>query len=58
MACMDHDCRKCGHGWMDNVAYPPCPKCGSLNVSSHFDEEPDRDYTDHFAWSEHPEDDE
>lgn len=39
MACMTHDCLRCGHGDCNNVSRQWCPKCGELMVSS-FDEEP------------------
>jgi predicted nucleic acid-binding Zn-ribbon protein len=43
MACMEHECGACGAVWHDNQMRPPCPLCGSTNVFSTFDEEPDRD---------------
>ena len=58
MACMDHVCLGCGRAEMNNKSGPeqwPCPKCGSEEYSSHFDEEPDHDYPDHVN---HDEDDE
>jgi len=49
MACMEHVCLGCGRGEFNNKSGPaewPCPKCGSEEYSSHFDEEPDHDYPD------------
>jgi predicted nucleic acid-binding Zn-ribbon protein len=43
VACMEHDCAECGATWHDNQRHPACPKCGSTNVSSHFDEYPERE---------------
>ena len=46
MACMDHVCLGCGRAEMNNKPGPeqwPCPKCGSEEYSSHFDEGPDHD---------------
>jgi predicted nucleic acid-binding Zn-ribbon protein len=39
MSCMTHDCRTCGHEWFNNSrAGGLCPKCGSDEVYSTFDE--------------------
>jgi len=38
MACMEHACRNCGHMWFDNSMDRECPKCGSNESVSHFDE--------------------
>jgi hypothetical protein len=40
MACMSHDCRICKAMWFDNQPSGECPKCGSYEVSSFFDEDP------------------
>lgn len=42
MACMEHECRRCGRVWFDNKPSPAC-SCGSTDVSHYFDEEPDYD---------------
>ena len=47
---MDHVCLGCGRAEMNNKSGPeqwPCPKCGSEEYSSYFDEEPDHDYPDY-----------
>lgn len=47
MACMEHQCGRCGWASSDNVPqHPVCPKCGSPSVTRVFDEP--RDYSD--AW--------
>ena len=51
MACMAHDCRVCGMGWFDNQSGGPCPRCGSLDVTSDFDEPPESFEEDFFEWS-------
>jgi len=38
MACMEHNCLKCDHVWFNNRAYDYCSKCGSMQVSHHWDE--------------------
>lgn len=38
MACMSHDCGKCGHMWFNNSSAWSCPKCGSSDVGSFYDE--------------------
>lgn len=37
MACMEHECSSCGTVWFDNGP-GVCPKCGSQDIVSHFDE--------------------
>lgn len=39
MACMSHECGKCGHMWFNNSSAWSCPECGSGRVSSSYDEE-------------------
>jgi len=41
MACMEHECEDCKEMWFDNKASGACPKCGSWEVKSFFDEAPD-----------------
>lgn len=38
MACIAHKCRECRTMWEDNRRGGECPKCGSTDVTSHFDE--------------------
>ena len=40
MACMEYECRRCGHFWSNNQPLGPagCPKCCSLDVRKDFDE--------------------
>ena len=47
MACMTHRCLDCGWLDFDNEEKGPpfCPKCGSAEIRSHFDE-PDYDQED------------
>lgn len=55
MACMDHICLGCGRAEMNNKSGPdewPCPKCGSEEYRSFFDEEPDHDYPEYFSPNE------
>ena len=49
MACMEHECRKCGWATMDNSPSSPavCPSCGSTEFYSSFDEAMDHD--DHYG---------
>ena len=35
---MEHECSPCGTAWFDNKYSGTCPKCGSYDVASHFDE--------------------
>lgn len=37
MACLEHAC-ECGHVFFTNGESDGCPKCGSLDYSTHFDE--------------------
>lgn len=39
MACMDHFCGACHLQDADNTQWVRCPRCGSEDVSNHFDEE-------------------
>lgn len=39
MACMEHDCRSCGHQWFDNSLERECPNCGSWDTARLFDED-------------------
>jgi predicted nucleic acid-binding Zn-ribbon protein len=43
MACMTHLCIRCDNEWMNNKNSGICPKCGSWQVNSQFDEEGDDD---------------
>jgi len=38
MACMTHECNECGAMWHDNKTHSKCPKCGSDDVYSEYDE--------------------
>ena len=40
MACMEYECRKCGHFWSNNqpLGLAGCPKCCSQDVRKDFDE--------------------
>ena len=38
MACMEHNCGTCGEMWFNNDHGRACPKCGSQDISSFFDE--------------------
>ena len=40
MACMEYECRKCGHFWSNNrpLGLAGCPRCCSLDVRKDFDE--------------------
>jgi rubrerythrin len=51
MACMEHNCSVCKEMWFDNQPSGTCPKCGSYEVSSFFDEDPEPAY----AGDEEPE---
>ncbi len=44
MACMDHECKNCGHAVMNNSPGPggPCEKCGCEDFLSIYDEAPTR----------------
>ena len=39
MACMTHSCLQCDHVWFNNQARDHCPKCDSLHVAHHWDEQ-------------------
>ncbi len=39
MACMEHQCRACGHTWFDNSSSGTCPKCGSMDSLKFWDEQ-------------------
>jgi len=43
---MEHECDKCDAAWTDNAPGGSCPKCGSLDVTSYCDEEPNSHPTD------------
>ena len=45
MACIEHHCTTCGAGWYDNQSAGRCPRCGSYEVASSFDEAM---YDDHY----------
>ena len=40
MACMEYECRRCGHFWSNNqpLGLAGCPKCCSQDVRKDFDE--------------------
>ncbi len=40
MACCEHSCCSCGHTFFDNALGNDCPKCGCVEVTTHFDEDP------------------
>ena len=40
MSCLEHECHVCGAVWFDNTS-EPCPKCGSENFDTRFDEDPE-----------------
>jgi predicted nucleic acid-binding Zn-ribbon protein len=46
MACMTHDCGNCGHMEFNNRSMLVCPKCGSYEVLSHYDDYYDDDRDD------------
>ena len=48
MACLENECRQCGHWWSDNRPSSCCPMCGSNRVSRVFDERDDH----HDDWEE------
>ena len=33
-----HHCRDCGESWDDNISHGECPVCGSISISSAYDE--------------------
>lgn len=47
MACMTHDCLDCGNIVCNNqTTMSSCPKCGSDNTASHWDDQDLNDYDD------------
>ena len=58
MACMEHSCRDCTEMWFDNQSSGVCPKCGSYEVASFFDEAPDSYDEDEPDWYDEDDDDE
>lgn len=47
MACMTHDCLDCGNIVCNNqTTMSYCPKCGSDNTASHWDDQDLHDYDD------------
>lgn len=46
MACLDHDCDRCGAMWHDNIKFSVCPKCGCTSSTVTFDEYPEYEYDD------------
>lgn len=42
MSCMTHDCGNCGNIEFNNGFMVVCPKCGSKEIYSHYDDD-DRD---------------
>ena len=46
MACLEHECRSCGHFWADNNVSRVCPRCHSLNTALFFDEFPEPEEKD------------
>jgi len=57
MACMEHECEDCKKMWFDNKASGACPKCGSWEVKSFFDEAPDSYDEDEPDWYDDDDDD-
>jgi|694.fasta_scaffold108912_6 hypothetical protein len=43
MACMEHTCNDCGKMVFNNNNLFVCPKCGSQNIASYYDEQDDYD---------------
>ena len=41
MACLVHECPKCGYHDMDNETLKVCPQCASNEITNHYDEHPD-----------------
>jgi len=39
MACLDHNCLRCGEGFYSNGDVERCPACGSTDFTSYWDEE-------------------
>ena len=33
-----HDCLTCGERWEDNISHGACPVCGSISITSAYDE--------------------
>ena len=48
MACMEYECRRCGHFWSNNrpLGLEGCPRCCSQNVRKDFDEPATSGYLD------------
>lgn len=46
MACLEHACRNCDALWFSNGNEGPCPECGGIDYTTHFDELPEYDYDD------------
>ena len=46
MACMENECRVCGHVWFDNGRSDGCEKCGDDDPLTFFDEDPQH-FLDH-----------
>ena len=38
MACLTHECCRCGHAVFSNEPPDDCPKCGLSEITSFFDE--------------------
>lgn len=45
MACLEHVCFKCGSSDFGNFHRLICPKCGSDEIVTHWDEQFDEHYT-------------
>ena len=43
MACVDHVCRTCKHGWFSNRCDEVCEMCGGSDIKDSFDEADDDD---------------
>jgi predicted nucleic acid-binding Zn-ribbon protein len=54
---MEHECEDCKEMWFDNKASGACPKCGSWEVKSFFDEAPDSYDEDEPDWYDDDDDD-
>ena len=51
MACLEHECLNCGHTEFDNHAHcGGCKKCGSMEVTTFWDEADDDDPDYDGAW--------
>jgi predicted nucleic acid-binding Zn-ribbon protein len=49
---MEHECETCGTAWFDNKYGGTCPKCGSWEVASFFDEDSGSYDSDEPDWEE------